>query len=192
MVVIGESTFTFGSGAHTTTEVYNGQTITIEPNGVGFKTTTFTGTSATHTSGALEIGPKIGVIPMAEMWGHSKPLHRLGDVAFVALECGHPKACVLADVFHLYKSGSDFKGIPLLSTDALPHLHLNDYPATPPRAEITDAARVFIPAMAWHRSRSCCAIYGILAFIACCRWSCSTAITGSRMRSRSRRRGWRK
>ena len=50
VVVIGGSTFTFGPGAHTTTEVYNGQTITLGPNGVGFKTTTFTGTSATHTS----------------------------------------------------------------------------------------------------------------------------------------------
>jgi 2-keto-myo-inositol isomerase len=91
----------------------------------------------------LEVGDKIGVVPMAEMWGHSKPLNRLGDVAFIALECGHPKACVLADVFHLYKSGSDFKGIHLLSADALPHIHLNDYPGQPPRAEITDAARVY-------------------------------------------------
>ncbi len=91
----------------------------------------------------LEIGDKIGVVPMAEMWGHSKPLNRLGDAAYVAIESGHAKACILADVFHLYKSGSDFKGLHLLTADALPHLHLNDYPAMPPRAEITDAARVF-------------------------------------------------
>ncbi len=91
----------------------------------------------------LEVGDKIGVVPMAEMWGHSKTLNRLGDVAYVALESDHPKACVLADVFHLYKSGSDFKGIHLLSADALPHLHLNDYPAAPPRGDITDAARVY-------------------------------------------------
>jgi hypothetical protein len=50
LVVIGGSTFTFGPEAPSTTEVYNGQTITIGPNGVGFKTTTFTGTNATHTS----------------------------------------------------------------------------------------------------------------------------------------------
>ncbi len=62
----------------------------------------------------LEIGDKTGVVPMAEMWAHSKPLHRLGDAAFVAVESGHPKACVLADVFHLYKSGSDFTGLHLL------------------------------------------------------------------------------
>jgi sugar phosphate isomerase/epimerase len=91
----------------------------------------------------LEVGDKIGVVAMAEIWGHSKPLNRLGDAAFIAIECGHPRACVLADVFHLYKSGSDFKGIHLLSADALPHLHFNDYPAQPPRAEITDAARIY-------------------------------------------------
>jgi sugar phosphate isomerase/epimerase len=91
----------------------------------------------------LEIGDKIGVIPMAEMWAHSKPLHRLGDAAFVAIESGHARACILADVFHLYRSGSDFKGIHLLTADALPHLHMNDYPATPGRDGITDAARVY-------------------------------------------------
>jgi 2-keto-myo-inositol isomerase len=91
----------------------------------------------------LEIGDKIGVVPMVEMWGHSKTLNRLGDAALVALECGHPKACVLADVYHLYKGGSDFKGVHLLSADAMPHFHLNDYPTMPPRTEITDAARVY-------------------------------------------------
>ncbi len=49
-VVIGGSTFTFGPGAHPTTEVYNRQTVTIGLNGMGFKTTTFTDTSATQTS----------------------------------------------------------------------------------------------------------------------------------------------
>jgi sugar phosphate isomerase/epimerase len=43
----------------------------------------------------------------------------------------------------LYKGGSDFKGLHLLSADAMPHFHFNDYPAMPPRADITDAARVY-------------------------------------------------
>ena len=50
LVVIGGTTFTFGAGAKPTTDVFNGQTITIGPNGVGFKTTTFTGATATSTS----------------------------------------------------------------------------------------------------------------------------------------------
>ena len=91
----------------------------------------------------LEIGDKIGVVPMLEVWGHAKVLNRLSQVAYVALESGHRKACVLADVYHLYKGGSDFKGVHLLSADALPHFHFNDYPDKPARVDITDAARVY-------------------------------------------------
>jgi sugar phosphate isomerase/epimerase len=90
----------------------------------------------------LELGDSIGVVPQLELWGFSKNLQRLAEAAFVALDCGHPKACILADVFHLYKGGSDFHGLRLLSADALPVFHLNDYPAEPPRDQINDSHRV--------------------------------------------------
>jgi sugar phosphate isomerase/epimerase len=91
----------------------------------------------------LEIGAKIGVIPQLELWGFSRTLSRLGETALVAIEAGHPRACILADIFHLYKGGSDFGGVRLLSGAAMQTLHMNDYPAKPPRAEITDAHRVY-------------------------------------------------
>jgi 2-keto-myo-inositol isomerase len=91
----------------------------------------------------LDIGDKIGVVPEVELWGFSKALSRLGEVAYVAIESGHPKACILLDVYHLYKGGSDFHGLALLNGAALPVLHFNDYPATPARAAITDAQRVY-------------------------------------------------
>jgi 2-keto-myo-inositol isomerase len=50
---------------------------------------------------------------------------------------------VLPDVFHLYKGGSDFQGLRLLSGQALQVIHMNDYPAEPPRELITDADRVY-------------------------------------------------
>src|SRR5207244_4349536 len=62
---------------------------------------------------------------------------------FAAMESGHPKACVLPDVYHLYKGGSDFVGLGLLSSSAFHVLHFNDYPAEPPRSSITDAQRVY-------------------------------------------------
>jgi hypothetical protein len=65
LVVIGGSTFTFGPGAKPTTDVFNGQTISIGPSGVGFKTTTFTAASATHTgkkNGAGGLRPVYGVL----------------------------------------------------------------------------------------------------------------------------------
>jgi sugar phosphate isomerase/epimerase len=91
----------------------------------------------------LEIGDKIGVVPQVELWGFSKTLGRLSEAAFAAVEVGHPKACVLADVFHLYKGGSGYAGLKLLSPAALQVVHMNDYPAEPPRAVITDGSRVY-------------------------------------------------
>jgi sugar phosphate isomerase/epimerase len=91
----------------------------------------------------LELGDQMGVVPQLELWGASKNLNRLGPCAFVALETGHPKACVLADVFHIYKGGSDFAGLRLLSSQALQVFHVNDYPSEPPRDKINDSYRVF-------------------------------------------------
>jgi 2-keto-myo-inositol isomerase len=90
-----------------------------------------------------EIGDRAGVVPQVELWGFSKALGRLGETAMVAIESGHPRACILADVFHLYKGGSGFGGIKLLGPAALHVLHLNDYPADPPRDKIDDSYRVF-------------------------------------------------
>jgi 2-keto-myo-inositol isomerase len=91
----------------------------------------------------LDLGDQIGVVPEVEIWGPSRTLSRLGEAAFVAIESGHPKACILPDVYHLYRGGSDIEGIKLLSPSAIHVIHFNDYPADPPRARITDADRVF-------------------------------------------------
>ncbi len=91
----------------------------------------------------LELGDEFGVVPQAEVWGFSKTLTRLGEAAQVAIDCGHPKACILPDAYHLYKGGSAFSGIRLLNGNAIHVFHFNDYPASPPRSEITDAQRVY-------------------------------------------------
>jgi 2-keto-myo-inositol isomerase len=91
----------------------------------------------------LEAGSQIGIVPQLEMWGFSKNLSRLGECVWVAMETGHAKACVLADVFHLHKGGSDFHGMHLLGPDAIQVLHMNDFPADPPREKIDDSYRVF-------------------------------------------------
>jgi sugar phosphate isomerase/epimerase len=91
----------------------------------------------------LDLGSQIGVVPELEFWGPSKTLSRLGEAAQVAIESGHKDACILADVYHLYKGGSGFAGINLLSGSALHVLHMNDYPADPPRATINDSHRLY-------------------------------------------------
>ncbi len=91
----------------------------------------------------LELGDQIGVVPQVEVWGSSRTLGRLGEAACVAIEAGHPKACILPDVYHLYRGGSEFGGIKLLGPSAIHVFHFNDYPADPPRIKLTDADRVY-------------------------------------------------
>src|SRR5207248_512466 len=91
----------------------------------------------------LELGDQVGVVAQLELWGHSKNFYRLGQCVCSAIETGHPKACVLADVFHLYKGGSDFNGLKLLGATAVQVLHMNDYPSDPPRDKINDSYRVY-------------------------------------------------
>lgn len=90
----------------------------------------------------LDLGDKMGIVPILELWGGSKNLCRLGQCMFVVIESGHSKACLLGDVFHIYKGGSDFTGLKMISPQAMPILHMNDYPADPPRDKISDRDRV--------------------------------------------------
>ncbi len=91
----------------------------------------------------LELSEKTGVVPAVEIWGSAANLFRLGQAVAVALEAQHPKACVLPDVFHLYKGGSGLGSIRRLNADLLAGFHLNDYPAAPPREIVGDKDRVF-------------------------------------------------
>ena len=90
-----------------------------------------------------EVGRQFGIVPECEVWGFSKCLSRLGETAFVAIESAHPDACILPDIYHLYKGGSDFSGLKLLSSSAVQVFHMNDYPADFPRASIADKDRVY-------------------------------------------------
>lgn len=91
----------------------------------------------------LEVGEKFGVVPAVEIWGPARNLFRLGQAVLVAIEANHPKACILPDVYHLYKGGSGLSGVGRLNAHIIAGFHLNDYPADPPRETITDRHRVY-------------------------------------------------
>lgn len=91
----------------------------------------------------LELGDRMGVVPQIEVWGFSQNLSRLGETLYVAVESGHPSACLLLDVYHLYKGGSSFESVRLLGGAGMHVFHVNDYPASPPRDKISDADRVY-------------------------------------------------
>ena len=91
----------------------------------------------------VKVGDAIGVVPQVEVWGFSKSLSRLGECVFVAVESGCENACVLPDVYHIYKGGSDFEGLGLLAGKSIQCFHMNDYPAEPSRDKINDSDRVY-------------------------------------------------
>ncbi|MCS7304446.1 MAG: sugar phosphate isomerase/epimerase [Thermoguttaceae bacterium] len=91
----------------------------------------------------LELGQQVGVIPQLEVWGASQTLGRLSEAVYVAIETGHPQAGLLLDVYQLYKGGSSFEGLRLVAGSVMSNLHMNDYPADPPRETIGDSHRVY-------------------------------------------------
>mgnify|MGYP003587407814 FL=1 len=91
----------------------------------------------------LELGKSLGVIPQLEFWGASANLSRLDQCLYVAARAGHPDACVLADVFHMYRGGTEPAALRLLGRSAAYSFHMNDYPAAPAREALKDADRVW-------------------------------------------------
>jgi len=91
----------------------------------------------------LEIGDKIGVVPMLEIWGKSQSLNSLADVMAITAWSDHPKAELLLDVYHLFRGGSPFEGLALLNGRKIGGFHVNDYPADPPREEQEDRHRIY-------------------------------------------------
>ena len=90
----------------------------------------------------LELGAGFGVTPIVEVWGFAPNIQTLADAAAIAIGADHPSAAILADVYHLGKGGSGVNGLKLLGPNAVPILHINDYPAKP-RATLSDADRVY-------------------------------------------------
>jgi sugar phosphate isomerase/epimerase len=91
----------------------------------------------------LALGEQHGVTPMVEFWGMSKCIGRLSEAVFVALDSGRPDACILADVFHMYKGGSSYEGLKLIGPNTMALLHVNDFPGDIPLDTVTDADRVY-------------------------------------------------
>jgi len=90
-----------------------------------------------------EVGQDAGVDPCLELWGHAPMLSTLAQVLYVAAASGREDASILLDIYHLYKGGNRFESLHLVDGAALALLHINDYPATPPRETIGDQHRVW-------------------------------------------------
>lgn len=91
----------------------------------------------------LELGRKYGVTPQLEFWGASGTLYSLGQALHIAANANDADAHILPDVYHLFRGGSGFNGLKLVNGNAIDIIHINDYPASKPVNEQTDADRVY-------------------------------------------------
>ncbi|HSG72781.1 MAG TPA: sugar phosphate isomerase/epimerase family protein [Planctomycetaceae bacterium] len=120
-----------------------GKRIAAPPTGATNKPGLDLAKAAERYRALLDLGAEMGIVPQLELWGFSPNLSRLGEVAYVTTEAGHSDACLLLDVYHIYKGGSDFAGLRMINGHAMHVLHINDYPADPPRESIGDRDRVY-------------------------------------------------
>jgi len=89
-----------------------------------------------------ELGKKWNVQPQLELWGFSENMHLFGETLLVASESGVPNACILADVYHLYKGGSQNEVLNFIDGQHIQIFHMNDYPTGIDRKNITDGKRI--------------------------------------------------
>lgn len=92
---------------------------------------------------ALEMGEKMGVQPLLELWGTHPLLGPLSHGIYVTVAAGRADASLLLDVFHLYKSGTPFVALNQINGAALHIMHLNDYPQAADPATLNDGNRVY-------------------------------------------------
>lgn len=91
----------------------------------------------------LEIGDTTGVTPLLEFWGASASLYHISQAMFIATAANHPKACILPDVYHMFRGSSGFDSLKQISGNAIELFHFNDFVADIPREKQTDSDRVY-------------------------------------------------
>ncbi|MBM7565188.1 sugar phosphate isomerase/epimerase family protein [Paenibacillus sacheonensis] len=98
---------------------------------------------ARHYARLAALGRSIGIDVYLEFWGRASTLSRIDEAVIVQRESGVNGAKLLLDPFHMYTGGSEVDDLKQVNGSGIGIFHVNDYPANPPRAVITDAERVF-------------------------------------------------
>ncbi len=91
----------------------------------------------------LEIGDFTGVTPQLEIWGTSANLFHISQAMFVIGAADHPKACILPDVYHMFRGGSSYESLKMIAGKAIQMFHFNDYDRNIPREQQTDSDRIY-------------------------------------------------
>ncbi len=84
---------------------------------------------------------EIGIEPYLEFWGKTKPLSRLSDALFIAMQSGLPAVKMLLDHIHMHIGGSSLSSLEYVKGANIGIVHVNDYLDTPGKEDTED--RVF-------------------------------------------------
>jgi sugar phosphate isomerase/epimerase len=99
--------------------------------------------AAKYYKEALDLGRKMGVLPLCELWSSSPILGPLAHGIYVTTATGDPDASLLCDIIHLYRGGTQFESLRQINGAQLHIFHVNDYPQSDNPARLTDAQRVY-------------------------------------------------
>ncbi len=92
----------------------------------------------------LDVGARIGVLPSMEFLGFVDGVKNVKSAWEIASGTGHPRATVVADVFHMIRGGGSVDDLLTLDGDRLACFHINDLPATPDPLTQRDDDRVMV------------------------------------------------
>ena len=119
-----------------------GKRIAVPPGNSRAATVTLDN-AARYYREALEMGEKLGVQPLLELWGTHPVLGPLSHGIYVTVAAGRADASLLVDVFHLYKSGTPFTALKQINGASLHVMHLNDYPQAADPSTLNDGNRIY-------------------------------------------------
>lgn len=92
----------------------------------------------------LRIGREdYNIIVAIEFIGFLKGLNKFGMASALAVDSDDPTACIIADTFHLWRGGSGFNGIGLVSGKAIANFHWNDIAEGTPTEGTGDKSRIY-------------------------------------------------
>ena len=123
--------------------VLNCRRIAAPPAGVPVNEMPDLQTAGARYREILSLGRKYNVMPLLEFWGASGTLYNFGQALAIAAAANDGDARLLPDVYHMFRGGSGFDSLKLVNGKVIDIIHMNDYPASKPANEQTDADRIF-------------------------------------------------
>ena len=86
---------------------------------------------AGHFARLADVARPLGIEPYLEFWGEAKPLSRLSDAVFIAMQSGVAGVKILLDQWHMVVGGSSLSSLQYLNGANIGIVHVDDYPADP-------------------------------------------------------------